>query len=86
MVFYVHVLLVYGKIQINRRRGPPPPLTPFDFLRRSRIHERKISLSFLGLRREVSAYNVYIKNQFHTTFAQGGGGGVINFVSRGDCE
>jgi hypothetical protein len=30
------------------------------------------------LRLEVSVYNVYITNQFQTTFAQGeGGGGVI---------
>jgi hypothetical protein len=29
------------------------------------------------LRLEVSVYNVYIKNQFQTTFAQGGGGGVV---------
>jgi hypothetical protein len=27
------------------------------------------------LRLEVSMYNVYITNQFQTTFAQGGGGG-----------
>ncbi len=48
---------------------------------RSRIHERTISLRFLGiilrvLRLEVFVYNVYIINQFQTTFAQGGGGGV----------
>jgi hypothetical protein len=46
---------------------------------RSRIHELTISLRFLGiilgvLRLEVSVYNVYITNQFQTTFAQGGGG------------
>ncbi len=46
----------------------------------SRIHERTISLRFLGiilrvLRLEVSVYNVYITNQFQPTFAQGGGGG-----------
>ncbi len=45
---------------------------------RSRIHERKILSRFLGiilrvsLRFEVSVYNVYIENQFQTTFAQGG--------------
>ncbi len=43
-----------------------------------RIHERKISLRFLGiifrvLRLEVSIYNVYITNQFQTIFARGGG-------------
>ncbi len=43
------------------------------------IHERKISLRFLGiilrvLRLEVSEINVYITNQFQTTFAQRGGG------------
>ncbi len=47
----------------------------------SRIHERTFSLRFLGiilrvLRLEVSVYNVYISNQFQTTFAQGGGGGI----------
>ncbi len=41
---------------------------------RSRIHERKISLRFSGiilrvLRLEVSVCNVYITNQFQTTFA-----------------
>jgi hypothetical protein len=29
------------------------------------------------LRFEVPVYNVYITNQFQTTFAQGGGGGII---------
>jgi hypothetical protein len=51
---------------------------------RSRIHERTMSLSFLGiilrvLRFEVSVYDVNIKNQFQATFGQtkgvGGGGG-----------
>jgi hypothetical protein len=42
---------------------------------RSRIHERTISLEFLGiilsvLRLEVFIYNVYITNQFQTTLAQ----------------
>jgi hypothetical protein len=50
----------------------------------------QISLRFLSiilrvLRFEVSVYNVYITNQFQTTFAQGRGGGVKS-VSRGDCE
>jgi hypothetical protein len=45
---------------------------------RSRIHERTISLRFLGiilrvLRLEVSVYNAYITNQFQTTFSRGGG-------------
>ncbi len=45
-------------------------------LSRSRIHERTISLKFLGIilrvfRLEVSVYNIY----FQTTFAQVGGGG-----------
>jgi hypothetical protein len=44
----------------------------------SQIHEHKILLKFLGiilrvLRLEVSVYNVYITNQFQTTFAQGEG-------------
>ncbi len=47
----------------------------------SRIHERTISLRFLGiilrvLRLEVSVYHVYITNQFQTTFARRGGGGI----------
>ncbi len=37
------------------------------------------------LRLEVSVYNVYIINQFQTTFSQGGGGWV-KYVSRGDFE
>jgi hypothetical protein len=49
------------------------------YMTRNRIHERTISLRFLGivlrvLRLEVSEYNVYITNQFQTTFAQGGRG------------
>jgi hypothetical protein len=45
----------------------------------SRILELTISLRFLSiilrvLRLEVSVYNVYITNEFQTTFAQGGGG------------
>jgi hypothetical protein len=47
-------------------------------------------MRFLGiilrvLRLGVSVYNVYITNQFQTTFA-GGGGGVVKYVSRGDSE
>jgi hypothetical protein len=54
--------------------------------RRSRICERTISLRFLGiilrvLRLEVSEHNVCITNQFQTTFAQVGRGGVKS-VSR----
>ncbi len=56
---------------------------------RSRIHERRISLRFLGiilrlrvLRLEVSAYNVYITNPFQPTFAQRGEG--IKSFSRGE--
>jgi hypothetical protein len=51
---------------------------------RSRIAERTILLRFLGiiltvLRLQVSVYNVYVTNQFQTTFALGwGGGGVEN--------
>jgi hypothetical protein len=49
---------------------------------RSLIHERTISLRFSGIilrvcRLEVSVCNVYITNQFQTTFAQGGGGSKI---------
>jgi hypothetical protein len=60
---------------------------------RSRIHERSISSSFLGiilrvLRLEVSVSNVYITNQFQPTFAQGGvgEGGGVKSVIRGDCD
>jgi hypothetical protein len=43
---------------------------------RSRIHERTISLRFLGiiyrvLRLEVSVYNVYFANRFQPTSTQG---------------
>ncbi len=34
-----------------------------------------ISLRFLRL--EVSVYNIYITNQFQTTFASGGGGVLV---------
>ncbi len=52
----------------------------FFCLSRSQIHERTISLRFLGiilrvLRLEDSEYNVYITNQIQTTFAHGKGGG-----------
>ncbi len=50
-----------------------------QYMYRSRIHEHTVSLRFLllrVLRLEVSVYNVYIKSQFQTTFAQGGGRGV----------
>jgi hypothetical protein len=50
-----------------------------SYLSRSRIHERAILLRFLGiilrvLRLEISVYNVFITNQFQTTFARGVGG------------
>jgi hypothetical protein len=53
-------------------------------LDRSRIHERTISLRFMGillrvLRLEVSVYNVYITNKFQTIL-------LLKSVSRGDCE
>jgi hypothetical protein len=38
------------------------------------------------LRLEVSVYNVYITNQFPTTFARVEGGKGVKSVSRGDCE
>jgi hypothetical protein len=48
---------------------------------RSRIHERTISLRFLGiilsvLRFEDFVYHVYIINQFQTSFAIVGGGAI----------
>ncbi len=56
---------------------------------RSRILEHTISLRFLGLilrvlRLEVSVYNVFITNQFQTTFAHGGV--KLSSVFRGACE
>ncbi len=56
---------------------------------RSQIHGRTVSLRFLGiilrvLRLEVSSYNVYITNQFQTTFAQVGRG--VKSISKGVCE
>ncbi len=55
---------------------------------RGRIHERNILLRFLGIilrvfRLEVSVYNVYITNQFQTTFARGEG---RKSVGSGDSE
>jgi hypothetical protein len=43
------------------------------------FHERTISVTLLGMifsviRLRVSVKNVYITNQFQTTFARGGGG------------
>ncbi len=62
-----------------------------DKATRSRIHERTISVRFLGiilkvLRHEVSVYNVFIINQLQTTLLLRGGGGGVKSVSRGDCE
>jgi hypothetical protein len=56
---------------------------------RSQIHERTMSLRFLGiilraLRFEVSVYNVYITNHFQTTFAHWKGG--VKYVSRGESS
>jgi hypothetical protein len=56
-------------------------------------NEHTIFLRFLGiilgaLRLEFSVYNVYITNQFHATFAQGGGGRGwegLESVRTGDC-
>jgi hypothetical protein len=42
---------------------------------------RFLGIIFTVLRLEVSIYNDYIKNQFQTTFAGGGGEGG----RRGDC-
>jgi hypothetical protein len=57
----------------------------------SRIHERTISLRFLVkilrvFRLEVFVYNVYITNQFQTTFEKKGWGEGVKSFSRGDCE
>jgi hypothetical protein len=43
-----------------------------------------LSINFRVIRLEISIYNVYITNQFQTTFAQGGR--ESKSVSRGDCE
>jgi hypothetical protein len=53
----------------------------------AKIHERTISLRFLGtilrvLRIEVSGYNVYITNQFLCSRGERG----FKSISRGDCE
>jgi hypothetical protein len=43
--------------------------------------------NLIVLRLEVSVYNIFITNQFQTTFARGcGGGGGSNIRSRTDCE
>jgi hypothetical protein len=49
-----------------------------------RIHERTISLGFLGitlrvLKLEVSVYKVYTTNSFKQLLLKGGGGGVKSF-------
>ncbi len=54
-------------------------LLHFPYISCSRIHERTISLRFLGiilklLKIEVSLYDVYITNHLQTTFAHGGKG------------
>ncbi len=56
-----------------------PTHTQVNMQYRSRIHERTISLRFLGIilrvvKHEVSVHNVYITNKFRTTFNQGGRG------------
>ncbi len=60
-----------------------PQLVGAALLCWSWIHEHTILLRFLSiilrvLRLEASVYNVYITNQFQTTFAQAGGGGGKN--------
>jgi hypothetical protein len=45
-----------------------------------------LGILFRVLRLEVSVYNVYITNQFQTTFARGGGGGGGVKSVTGDCE
>jgi hypothetical protein len=52
-----------------------------------RIHERTISLRFLGiilrdLRLEVSVYNVYITTIVSNHFCSGGGGGGLKGKNR----
>ncbi len=52
-------------------------IVPCHAANRSRIHERTISLRFLGiliLRLEVSVHNVYITNQFQNHFCSRGAG------------
>ncbi len=56
---------------------------------RSRIHERTISLRFLGIilrvhSFEVSVYNVYNTKRYNLK-GDGGGGGRIPAI-RGDCD
>jgi hypothetical protein len=52
---------------------------------RSGIHERTISLRFLGiiwrfLRLEVSIYNVSLQTSFKPLLLKGGGGGKIRYI------
>ncbi len=49
---------------------------------RSRVHERTISLKFLGIILRVLRLEVYLTGQFQTTFARGGGGGGVKSFSR----
>jgi hypothetical protein len=61
-----YLTFIYIVPEHNCHIGPPTPAS-YIFPSRSRIHERTISLSFLGmifrgLRLEVSVYKVYIAN------------------------
>ncbi len=61
--------------------------TAQTLLPRSRIHERTISLRFLGIMLRVLRLEVYITNQYQTTFARwGGGGGGVKSTRIGHCE
>ncbi len=70
----------------NQEKGARPTFETSLLGNRSRIHDRKISLTFLGtilrvLRLEISVYNVYIQTSFKPLLLKGGGDKI-----RGDCE
>jgi hypothetical protein len=78
-----YICTMYSSVTVNCSH------THVEYEYRSRIHERTISLRFMGilgvLRLKVSVYNAYITHQFETTFARGWGGGR-GVKCRGDCE
>jgi hypothetical protein len=79
-IFFVFFSATTPQSILLTKAHHPLPFHIFYF--RGRIHERTILLRFLGiilrvLILEVSEYNVYITNQFQTTFAQTGGGGGV---------
>ncbi len=62
------------------------PQSPFPETGFMNIQFLGIILRVLRLEVSIAIHNVYITNQFQSTFARGGGGGGVKYVSKGDCE